>query len=158
MRFLELITVNTRDPNTRGAKSRAAGIAPYIENCGESAAPASQQNLVFIRVLFAWLVTAQVVPSTPAHAVLGPRYSVSKEANDQLLRTKKHQRSNKPGKNCHDTLSEQAYGTKEIIKRIGGEANRRLELQFRFVCRRFGFRYFFFGVGCHNSILLPSGS
>ena len=33
------------------------------------------------------------------------------------------------------------------------------ELQFRFVCRRFGFRYFFFGVsGCHNSILLPSGS
>ena len=24
--------------------------------------------------------------------------------------------------------------------------------------KRFGFRYFFFGVGSHNSILLPSGS
>lgn len=52
-----------------------------------------------------------------------------------------------------------------IIQKVTGEgfsegaSNRRLELQFRFVCCRFGFRYFFFGVsGCHNSILLPSGS
>jgi hypothetical protein len=40
-----------------------------------------------------------------------------------------------------------------------GASHGRLALQFRLVCRRFGFRYFFFGVnGCHNSILLPSGS
>jgi hypothetical protein len=40
--------------------------------------PDRQAALACIRMLFDWLVTGQVLPSNPAHAVRGPRYSVSK--------------------------------------------------------------------------------
>jgi integrase/recombinase XerD len=54
-------------------------VAAYIERLqGERAAPTVKQHLAGIRMLFDWLVTGQVVPANPAHAVRGPRHSVSK--------------------------------------------------------------------------------
>ena len=101
-RFLEFFTVNIRNPNTRAAYGRAAGaflawceergiaelrqvqpvhVAAYIEQLGrERAAPTVKQHLACLRMLFDWLVTGQVMPSNPAHAVRGPRHSVSKGA------------------------------------------------------------------------------
>jgi integrase/recombinase XerD len=102
IRFLEFFTVNIRNPNTRAAYGRAAGtflrwcadrgikelcqiqpvhVAGYIEQLqGERSAPTVKQHLACIRMLFDWLVTGQVIPSNPAHAVRGPRHSVSKGA------------------------------------------------------------------------------
>jgi len=99
-RFLEFFTVNIRNPNTRAAYGRAAGaflrwceergigelrqvqpvhVAAYIEQLGrERSAPTVKQHLACIRMLFDWFVTGQVMPSNPAHAVRGPRHSVSK--------------------------------------------------------------------------------
>jgi integrase/recombinase XerD len=99
-RFLEFFTVNIRNPNTRAAYGRAAGdflrwcedrgmtelcqlqpvhVAAYIEQLGrQRSAPTVKQHLSCIRMLFDWLVTGQVIPSNPAHAVRGPRHSVSK--------------------------------------------------------------------------------
>jgi len=101
-RFLEFFTVNIRNPNTRAAYGRAAGtflrwcedrgitelsqvqpvhVATYIEQlCRERSAPTVKQHLACLRMLFDWLVTGQVLPSNPAHAVRGPRHSVSKGA------------------------------------------------------------------------------
>lgn len=102
VRFLEFLTVNIRNPNTRAAYGRAASIflrwcedrgidqlrqvqpvhvAAYIEQLGrERSAPTVKQHLACIRMLFDWLVTGQVIPSNPAHAVRGPRHSVAKGA------------------------------------------------------------------------------
>jgi integrase/recombinase XerD len=99
-RFLEFFTVNIRNQNTRAAYGQAAGaflrwcedrsirrigdvqpvhVAAYIEELGKvRAAPTVKQHLACIRMLFDWLVTGQVVPSNPAHAVRGPRHSVKK--------------------------------------------------------------------------------
>ncbi len=101
-RFLEFFTVNIRNRNTRAAYGLAAGaflrwcegrgiarieevqpvhVAGYIEELGKSRkAPTVKQHLACIRMLFDWLVTGQVVPSNPAHAVRGPRHSVMKGA------------------------------------------------------------------------------
>jgi len=101
-RFLEFFTVNIRNPNTRAAYARAAGaflawceergidelhqvqpvhVATYIEQLSrERSAPTVKQHLACLRMLFDWLVTGQVMPSNPAHAVRGPRHSVSKGA------------------------------------------------------------------------------
>src|ERR1700722_10308342 len=100
LRFLEFFTVNIRNPHTRAAYARAAGeflnwcegrgvvelgkvtpmqVAGYIEQLqGRRSAPTVKQRLACIRILFDWLLTGQVVPSNPAHAVRGPHYSVSK--------------------------------------------------------------------------------
>jgi site-specific recombinase XerD len=106
-RFLEFFTVNIRNPNTRAAYGRAATtflrwcetragladlrqvqpvhVAAYIEELQKQlAAPTVKQHLACIRMLFDWLVTGQVIPSNPAHAVRGPRYSVSKGATPVL--------------------------------------------------------------------------
>ena len=94
IRFLEFFTVNIRNPNTRAAYGRAAGaflswcecrgihqlrqvqpvhVATYIKQLGrERSAPTVKQHLACIRMLFDWLVTGQVIPSNPAHAVRGP--------------------------------------------------------------------------------------
>jgi site-specific recombinase XerC len=40
-------------------------------------APTVKQHLACIRMLFDWLVTGQVLPSNPAHAVRGPRLSIA---------------------------------------------------------------------------------
>lgn len=101
-RFLEFFTVNIRNKNTRAAYGQAAGaflrwcedrgiariedvqpvhVAGYIEQLGAiRSAPTVKQHLACIRMLFDWLVTGQVIPSNPAHAVRGPRHSVSKGA------------------------------------------------------------------------------
>ena len=50
----------------------------------ERSVPTVKQHLACIRMLFDWLVTGQVVPSKPAHAVRGPRYSVSKGSTPVL--------------------------------------------------------------------------
>jgi integrase/recombinase XerD len=99
-RFRDFFTVNIRNRNTRAAYARAAAVflrwcegqgiaalgevqpvhaAAYIEElqAGHSA-PTVKQHLACIRMLFDWLVTGQVLPSNPAHAVQGPRHSVSK--------------------------------------------------------------------------------
>ncbi len=99
-RFLEFFTVNIRNPNTRAAYKNAATsflswcqdkgitrieyvlpvhVAAYIEQLGKvRKAPTVKQHLACIRMLFDWLVTGQVMPSNPAHAVRGPRHSVMK--------------------------------------------------------------------------------
>ena len=100
LRFLEFFTVHIRNRNTRAAYAHAAGaflgwcqsrglhelrqvqpihVAAYIEGLqAERSAPTVKQHLAAIRMLFDWLVTGQAMPSNPAHAVRGPRYSVSK--------------------------------------------------------------------------------
>ena len=100
VRFLEFFTVNIRNLNTRAAYGRAAGaflcwcedrgldqllqvqpvhVAAYIEQLArERSAPTVKQHLACIRMMFDWLVTGQVIPSNPAHAVRGPRHSVAK--------------------------------------------------------------------------------
>src|SRR5260370_25897673 len=99
-RFLEFFTVNIRNKNTRAAYGQAAGaflrwcesrgitriedvqpvhVAGYIEQLQAGRkAPTVKQHLACIRMLFDWLVTGQVLPSNPAHAVRGPRHSVTK--------------------------------------------------------------------------------
>jgi site-specific recombinase XerD len=100
LRFLEFFTVNIRNKNTRKAYGRAAGmflqwceghgidrlqdvqpvhVAAYIEQLAQEMSPPSvKQHLACIRMLFDWLVTGQVMPANPAHAVRGPRHSVSR--------------------------------------------------------------------------------
>jgi site-specific recombinase XerD len=98
-RFWEFFTANIRNRNTRKAyfvavsqfskwceqkKLRLEDIQPihvagYIEQFGRSVSkPTVKQHLAAIRMLFDWLVTGQVIPINPAHAVRGPRYSVKK--------------------------------------------------------------------------------
>ncbi len=99
-RFLEFFTVNIRNGNTRAAYARSARqfllwceergimelvdikpmhVAGYIEQLQEErSAPTVKQHLACLRMLFDWLVTGQVLPTNPAHAVRGPRHSVSK--------------------------------------------------------------------------------
>src|SRR5580704_6914290 len=105
-RFLEFFTVNIRNKNTRAAYGQAAGaflrwcegrgitriedvqpvhVAGYIEELGTvRKAPTVKQHLACIRMLFDWLVTGQVVPVNPAHAVRGPKHIV-KEGKTPVL-------------------------------------------------------------------------
>lgn len=54
-------------------------IAGYIEQLGTGVSkPTVKQHLAAIRMLFDWLVTGQVIPINPAHAVRGPKHSVRK--------------------------------------------------------------------------------
>jgi integrase/recombinase XerD len=54
-------------------------VAGYIEQLGRAVSkPTVKQHLAAIRMLFDWLVTGQVIPINPAHAVRGPRHSVKK--------------------------------------------------------------------------------
>jgi len=106
LRFLEFFTVNIRNKNTRKAYARAATaflrwceaknidrlqdvqpvhVASYVEQLGREMSPPSvKQHLACIRMLFDWLVTGQVIPLNPAHAVRGPRHSVSKGSTPVL--------------------------------------------------------------------------
>jgi integrase/recombinase XerD len=98
-RFWEFFTANIRNRNTRRAYFVAVSrfsawceqhtltlesvepihVAAYIEHLGTGhAKPTVKQHLAAIRMLFDWLVTGQVVPVNPAHAVRGPRHSVKK--------------------------------------------------------------------------------
>jgi site-specific recombinase XerD len=98
-RFWEFFTVHIRNRNTRRAYFVAVSqfaawceqhqlaleeiqpvhVAAYIERLGAALAkPTVKQHLAAIRMLFDWLVTGQVIPLNPAHAVRGPRHSVRK--------------------------------------------------------------------------------
>lgn len=98
-RFWEFFTVNIRNRNTRRAYFVAVSqfskwcegrsvslesiqpihVAAYIEELGRTLSkPSIKQHLAAIRMLFDWLVTGQVMPLNPAHAVRGPKHSVKK--------------------------------------------------------------------------------
>lgn len=98
-RFWEFFTANIRNRNTRRAYFIAASqfsawclkrrlaleaiqpihVAAYIEHLMTThAKPSVKQHLAAIRMLFDWLVTGQVIPVNPAHAVRGPKHSVKK--------------------------------------------------------------------------------
>ncbi len=98
VRFLDFFTANIRNPNTRKAYARALGeflnwceaqgvgslaaiqpvhVSAYVEHLTRTrAAPTAKQRLSAIRMMFDWLVTGQVVPMNPAHAVRGPKHIV----------------------------------------------------------------------------------
>jgi site-specific recombinase XerD len=97
-RFIEYFTAHIRNRHTRRAYFRNAlsfllwcesrgitslgevkpiTVAAYIELLQEThSKPTVKQNLATIRMLFDWLVTGQVVPVNPAHAVRGPKHVV----------------------------------------------------------------------------------
>ncbi|MBX6315962.1 MAG: tyrosine-type recombinase/integrase [Isosphaeraceae bacterium] len=99
-RFVEYFTANIRNPHTRRAYLRNAvaflrwcelrgirsigdvrpvTVAAYVESLQKThSKPTVKQNLATIRTLFDWLVTGQVVPVNPAHAVRGPKHVVTK--------------------------------------------------------------------------------
>jgi site-specific recombinase XerD len=98
-RFVEYFTAHIRNPHTRRAYFRNAltflrwcearglcslaevkpvTVAAYVELLQHShAKPTVKQHLATIRMLFDWLVTGQVVPVNPAHAVRGPKHVVT---------------------------------------------------------------------------------
>ncbi|MGF0540738.1 tyrosine-type recombinase/integrase [Agrobacterium sp. ES01] len=100
MRFVEFFTAAIRNLNTRKAYMRAAvdfmtwceqrgvpalpavqpvHVAAWVEELGQRhAVPTVKLRLAAIRHLFDWMVTGQVMPSNPAHAVRGPSYSTKK--------------------------------------------------------------------------------
>ncbi len=60
-------------------------VAGYVEQLGrETSPPSVKQHFACIRMLFYWLVKGQVMPSNLAHAVRGPRHSVSKGSTPVL--------------------------------------------------------------------------
>jgi site-specific recombinase XerD len=97
-RFVEYFTANIRNPHTRRAYFRNAIVflrwcedrglrdlkavkpvivATYIEQLQQDyAKPSVKQQLATIRMLFDWLVTGQIIPVNPAHAVRGPKHVV----------------------------------------------------------------------------------
>ncbi|RYH00036.1 MAG: integrase [Alphaproteobacteria bacterium] len=99
-RFMEFFTANIRNPNTRKAYARSAAdflqwcevrgvtalpriqpmhVAAWIDELGRSfAVPTVKQRLAAVRHLFDWMVTGQIMPTNPAHAVRGPSYSAKK--------------------------------------------------------------------------------
>jgi integrase/recombinase XerD len=96
-RFLEFFTATIRNPNTRAAYAQAVAqflrwcsgrglglhdiepmaVAAYIE-AHPGSDPTRKQHLAAIRMLFDWLVTAQILPFNPASSVRGPRHVVKK--------------------------------------------------------------------------------
>jgi len=54
-------------------------VAAYIELLQKThAKPTVKQHLATIRMMFDWMVTGQIVPINPAHAVRGPKHVVNK--------------------------------------------------------------------------------
>ncbi len=98
-RFWEFFTAHIRNRNTRKAyfvavrefsdwcearkltldQVQPVHVAAYIEQLMQThSKPTTKQHLAAIRMLFDWLVTGQIIPTNPAHAVRAPRYSVKK--------------------------------------------------------------------------------
>ena len=99
-RFREFFTVNIRNVNTRRAYFKAVEtfaawcadcrlhdpsavtsmhVAAYVEQLGRTySKPTVKQHLAAIRMLFDRLVTGQVMPTNPAHAVRGPKHTIKK--------------------------------------------------------------------------------
>lgn len=99
LRFIEFFTAEIRNPNTRRAYHRAVcdfflwcerhglelerigpvHVAAYVEKLSKDLArPSVKQHLAAIRMVFDYLVLGQVVPTNPAAAVRGPKYSTKK--------------------------------------------------------------------------------
>jgi site-specific recombinase XerD len=96
LRFIEFFTAEIRNPNTRRAYHRAVcdffrwsedlglalesigpvHVAAYIEKLQKYLArPSVKQHLAAIRMIFDYLVLGQIIPTNPAAAVRGPKYS-----------------------------------------------------------------------------------
>ena len=61
------------------ASVRPVHVAAFLKGLeGEVSAPTVKQHLAALRVLFDWLVVAQILPHNPAHAVRGPKHVVRK--------------------------------------------------------------------------------
>src|SRR5579863_1884601 len=67
----------------RSNRSPRIVIATYIEH-HPGAAPTVKQHLAAVRMLFAFLVTGQIVPMNPASSVRGPK-SVVKHGKTPVL-------------------------------------------------------------------------
>lgn len=98
VRFLEFFAANIHNPNTRRAYARAAAdfmewciergvtalpriqsihVAAWVEELGRThSVPTVKQRLAAIRHLFDWMVVGQAMPTSPAHIVRAPKYSV----------------------------------------------------------------------------------
>lgn len=99
-RFWEFFTAQIPNDHTRRAYFHAAGqfsswcrryglddlrnvqpvhVAAWVKESGLTRSrPTVKQHLAAIRMLFDWLVTGQVLPANPAHAVRGPKHSVKR--------------------------------------------------------------------------------
>ena len=99
-RFVEFLTANIRNPNTRRTYARAAVefatwcegqrlrelrdiepvyVAGYIEGLQDRlTAPSVKVHLAGIRMLFDWLVVGHVLAVNPASPVRGPKHKVKK--------------------------------------------------------------------------------
>jgi site-specific recombinase XerD len=99
-RFLEFFAATIRNKNTREAYYRAVcrffgwaedrgigalakisplHVAAYIEAMQRDfEKPTVKQHLAAIRMCFDWLVTGQIVPQNPAHAVRGPKHVIKR--------------------------------------------------------------------------------
>jgi site-specific recombinase XerD len=97
-RFLEFFTARIKNPHTRRAYARAAAeffdwletrgvaqlaavetahVATYIEELQRArSAPTAKLRLAALRHLFDWMVIGQIMPTSPAAAVRGPRHVV----------------------------------------------------------------------------------
>ncbi len=54
-------------------------VAAFVKDLEQDLSPPSvKQHLAALRMLFDWLVTGQIVPANPAHAVRGPKYALKK--------------------------------------------------------------------------------
>jgi len=103
-RSLEFFTSNIRNKNSRMAYVQAIGsflarckqrgigdlraitpmvVAAYIGQ-HPGVPPTVKQHLAAIRMLFDWLVTAQIVPMNPASPVRGPKYVVKRGKTPML--------------------------------------------------------------------------
>jgi site-specific recombinase XerD len=99
LRFIEYFAAEIRNPNTRRAYYRAVcdffvwcetrrlalerigpvHVAAYIEKLQKDLArPSVKQHLAAIRMVFDYLVLGQVIPTNPAAAVRGPKYSTKR--------------------------------------------------------------------------------
>jgi site-specific recombinase XerD len=99
-RVLEFFTAHINNPHTRKAYKNAAQnfaawcaqhellhlsqvqpfhVAAFLQSLqGQYSAPTVKQHLAALRMLFDYLVTGQVIPTNPAHAVRGPKHVVKK--------------------------------------------------------------------------------
>lgn len=98
-RFLEFLTAQIRNRNTREAYHRALVdflawcedrncrldqiepivVAAYVEYLSNVYSPPTvKQHLAAIRMCFDWLVTGQIIPTNPAASVRGPKHVVKR--------------------------------------------------------------------------------
>jgi len=96
-RYVEFFTANINNPHTRRAYARACArffawceqrgltltairpfdVAAWVKELQEKhGGPGVKQQLAAVRMLFDWLITAQVLPFNPASAVRGPKHVV----------------------------------------------------------------------------------